>query len=152
MNIKYIKKIFFSALLGLMPFTVMSNDLVGIDANENSIRDDVDAYLKTISTSDKKSNILREQAIILQKIMVLDLSKTNEVLSLGKVYMQNMDCLARAYSINGEDPKFMVLSRNITERTFDTTERNRKFHIFLGIIEKEENSSVLSNSNNCESL
>lgn len=111
-------------------------DYLGTDANSDGIRDDVETIVSAAEFNSFKNGILRDQAKVQQRIMgIKDLLDDDEVKSVGTEYMRVMGCLSVAYMQAGEDPKFMSVSRNITEKTFDTEERNKKFHLFLGQIE-----------------
>ena len=133
-------KIFFGlAMFGASLFlssATFAYDYTGTDSNGDGVRDDVATKCAEIDTSSYKKNILLKQAKLLQRIMAADLDNTDYVKELGTEYMALMSCLAGVYTMNGEDPQFMQYSRSITEKTFDTGERNRKFHSFLARIEK----------------
>lgn len=111
-------------------------DYLGTDSNSDGIRDDVENIVSSAEFNTFKTGILRDQAKVQQKIMgINDLMDDDEVRSVGTEYMRVMGCLSVAYMQAGEDPKFMGVSRSITEKTFNTEERNKKFHLFLGQIE-----------------
>lgn len=131
-------KSFRNCLMGVLVFAspVFAYDYVGTDSNNNGIRDDVDTLVSSMNTTDYKKQVLNNQAKVLQKVMAISLDDEKSVQTLGNDYMALMSCLAGVYTINGEDPFFMQLSRSITEKTFDTAERNKKFHSFLARIEK----------------
>ena len=129
-------KIAMMILLGLSVAYADDFDYVGTDSDNNNIRDDVDSYLATVEISSYKKSVLTQQAIVLQDIMKLDLQNETAVTSVGKRYMSMMSCLASVYTINGEDPNFMRLSRELTEKTFSAKEQDLKFHKFLAKIER----------------
>ncbi len=115
---------------------IFAYDYVGLDSNADGVRDDVYDAWSAIESSSYKKKILLQQAKLMQRIMATDLDDKNNVSKLGTEYMSMMSCLAGVYTVDGEDAKFMQYSRNITDKTFDTAERNKKFHTFLARIEK----------------
>ena len=130
-----------------------NTDYAGADSNNNQIRDDVDTYISTVHTSDLKKTVLVKQAKVLQEIMKLDVQDNDATAAVGKRYMKVMSCLAGIYTVNGEDPSFMRLSRELTEKTFDTKERDTKSHVFLGKIEKMNmNSRSTLGTRRCNQL
>lgn len=136
-------RIFVVATIFLSSVTFAAPDI----ADEN-----ISSYISSLNINQQKKNTLAEQLKVLQDILNIDLQSADEesVKSVGIRYMKVMSCLSSLYTLNGEDPEFMRMSRNVTLKILNTQEKDRHFHKFLAKIEKMNMSNWASQgTSNC---
>ncbi|HEY6815119.1 MAG TPA: hypothetical protein VI168_06230 [Croceibacterium sp.] len=100
-----------------------SSDLKGPDTNANGIRDDIDAWLGTLSIAGTAKSYLEAQARTLQQVATVDLTSTANLSSLNAAYFNAVMCNDTAAT----DLSVADLQHSLLHYTFNTKDRFRRY-------------------------
>ena len=82
---------------GTLPILDVSDSLGGTDANNNGVRDDVEAYISAQPDSTPQRAALQQIAKALQSILLLDTSKAPDVAAAATAMRRGVACVWSAY-------------------------------------------------------
>jgi hypothetical protein len=130
---------------GTIPKLDRSTDIKGPDANNNGVRDDIDAWIATLPITEIQKKAAIQTAIGLQKTLLVDL---NDKIALQAVWDESMlstVCLSDAYM--PEYKESFKLSSKIEAMTANTKERAKRYILYNAA--SSGSSTKLPNSYSC---
>ena len=94
--------------------------LLGVDANNNGIRDSVEDYIDTIVLNDKQKSVTEYSAKVLQNTILIDTNDKSALKASGDQQMKYIACMALRFDDYEQSEMLLDL---ITQQTIDTQER-----------------------------
>lgn len=94
--------------------------LLGVDANNNGIRDSVEEYIDTIVLNDKQKAVTEYSAKVLQNTILIDTNDEVALKASGEQQMKYIACMALRFDDYEQNEMLLDL---ITQQTMDTQER-----------------------------
>lgn len=110
---------------GQLPLLDRSSDIAGPDANQNGIRDDIDAWITALPISDAQKKAAQQAARVRQAELLVDLGDTAELDRLGDLSMASIVCLGDVFMPDRQRGR--DLSSNIVAITFNTKDRAQRY-------------------------
>lgn len=114
---------------GELPPLDRSSDIRGPDADNNGIRDDIDAYIASLQVTDGQRKAVEQMARALQSALLVDLEDPEELRRVSDLGMRGNRCLSINFS--DFDEKLNVLTKiegitaNTQERAFQYMKYNQ---------------------------
>jgi len=109
---------------GEYPTLDRSSDIAGPDANKNGVRDDIEAWINTLSVTEPQRKALMQKARTLQNTLLVDLSDKYVVQLAGEGLMASNKCGASRFTPYEE---FSALRGKIEAMTANTRERAARY-------------------------
>ncbi|PZO12765.1 MAG: hypothetical protein DCF26_18205 [Burkholderiales bacterium] len=115
---------------GQLPKLDRSSDIRGPDADNNGIRDDIDAWIAAQPITDTQKKAARQMARVQQAKVLVDLSDKSALQMLGDQSMRAVSCLVDVSKPNNQQgydliDKVEVLTSNTRERAKQYLTYNR---------------------------
>ncbi len=131
---------------GALPALDRSADVKGPDANNNGVRDDIEAWIVAMPISEAQKKGAMQSARAQQRMLVVDLTDRLALQSAADQMAASVVCLSDVFSPNRQDGR--SLSSKIEAVTANTRERARRYLDYS----KALHGSVISlpNGNTCE--
>jgi hypothetical protein len=82
---------------GVIPVLDRSTSLLGTDADNNSIRDDIDAYINSLPDTPAQKTALRQTAAALNATLTVDLANPAAVAAVDAKIMNSVGCMNDIY-------------------------------------------------------
>lgn len=130
---------------GTIPKLDRSTDIKGPDANNNGVRDDIDAWIATLPITEVQKKAAIQTAIGLQKTLLVDLNDKVALKALDDESMLSTVCLGDAYM--PEYKESFKLSSKIEAMTANTKERAKLYILYNNA--RSGTSTKLPNSYTC---
>ena len=110
---------------GALPALDRSTSITGPDANNNGVRDDIEAYIAGLPLSDAQKRAALQDARATQAALVVDLADKAALQKVGDGLMASTNCLGDLFV---SDIKYASeLSGKIEAMTANTKERARRY-------------------------
>lgn len=118
---------------GQLPRLDRSDDVIGPDANNNRIRDDIDQYIAIRFSKTSEASAARQAAKATQKVLTLDLAADSNGTKTRQVNQEISRATACIYSVfgqpgSGTEPA--VASQELEAITFNTESRLQAYMNF----------------------
>lgn len=110
---------------GQLPKLDRSADIRGPDNDNNSIRDDIDAWIAAQPISDEQKRAARQSARVTQKQLLADLSNPSGLQSLAEASAASVACLSNVFEPDYQ--KGLDLSAQIEAITANTKARAKQY-------------------------
>jgi hypothetical protein len=115
---------------GTIPKLDRSADIKGPDANNNGVRDDIDAWIAALPITDKQKKAAIQMAIALQRTLILDLKDKAAVDASGDELAASTNCLGEVFMPNYQESfklsaKIEAMTANTKARAYRYIEYNR---------------------------
>jgi hypothetical protein len=115
---------------GTIPKLDRSADIKGPDQNSNGVRDDIDAWIAALSITDKQKKAAAQNAIALQKTLLVDLTDKIALQVVGDELMASTNCLSDVFMPNYQESyklsgKIEAMTANTKARAYRYIEYNR---------------------------
>lgn len=124
---------------GVLPELDISDDIAGLDADNNGIRDDIDIYINSLPITLSKKKLLSEHARHVQlSITVEPNTRANEE-EFARNLVLSYICYIRAFDSSEKDDA-RDYRKNIQSFTANTYERAKRLHQY----DLSRNGSVIS--------
>lgn len=117
---------------GVLPALDRNADVRGPDANSNGVRDDIDAYIGTLSLIDVQRSALLQTARVQQLALLVDVGDKAAVTELGRRSMAATACLADSFE--PERRLSYSVALRIEAITANTPERAARYLKYLGAL------------------
>lgn len=130
----------------MLPALDRDADVRGADANSNGVRDDIDAYIGSLSLIDVQRSALLQTARVQQLALLVDVSDKAAVTELGRRSMAATACLADSF-----EPERRIsygVALRIEAITANTPERAARYLKYLGAL--SGTSTVYPDAGYCE--
>lgn len=131
---------------GVLPKLDRGTDIRGPDANNNGVRDDIEAYIARLPLTDAQKRAAMQSARVQQKSLLMDLSNNAEVKALGDASLAATVCMGEAFK--GAAIAYDALSLKIEAITANTPERGRRYMQYMRAL--SGTSSPWPEGNPCE--
>ena len=131
---------------GELPKLDRSSDIKGPDADNNGIRDDIDAWIAAQPISDSQKKAAQQSARVIQAELLADLTNRAELDQLGDRSMASIVCLGDSFM--PERQKGRDLSSQIEAMTANTKERTKQYIAYNRAV--SGSSGRLPEGNTCE--
>ena len=132
---------------GVLPALDRGRDLRGPDANDNGVRDDVEAYIDALPLTDAQRKAAMQTARVQQQSMLIDLADRAAVIALGSASMASTACMADTFAI-GSVVSSRELNLKIEAITANTPERARRYIQYMRAL--SGTSTAYPDGNTCE--
>lgn len=86
---------------GAIPVLDRSTSLLGTDADGNGVRDDIDAYINSLPDTSVQKKALRQDAVAMNEILVVDVTNPSAVTSAMNKSMAATACAFEVYPNTG---------------------------------------------------
>ncbi|MGR5148760.1 hypothetical protein ACQKP8_19710 [Photobacterium alginatilyticum] len=106
-----------------IPNLERSDSLLGIDEDNNGIRDDIDKYIELNYQDTLQQNAVRQLASALQKTLVVDISDTIFVKKINRDNTRAINCIYSRFSDESVDKNPAQVSQEIESITSNTKAR-----------------------------
>lgn len=120
--------------------------LLGIDTDQNGIRDDIDLFIVSTPATNTEKRALSQQAKALNALLTADLSNSIKIKILGESVGRAAFCQAEVLA----DDRFQIYRENIRAYTFNTITRIQAYDRFNEAASGMKFST--KPTNNCDSL
>jgi hypothetical protein len=130
---------------GGYPTLDRSDSIAGPDANQNGVRDDIEAWINSLNVTDLQRKALMQEAKSLQQTLLVDLTNQAALQQVGDSLMASGKC--------GEDrftplEEFFKLSDKIEAMTANTRQRAERYMQYNKA--RSGSVTVLPNYDTCE--
>lgn len=112
---------------GAYPKLDRSADIAGPDANNNGVRDDIEAWIHSQKLGDLQTKALMQKAKALQRTLVLDLNDKGALQSSGDELMASSNCGSLHFSPYVD---FSKLAGQIEAMTANTRQRAERYMLY----------------------
>lgn len=131
---------------GALPTLDRSADIKGPDANNNGVRDDIEAWIAAMPITETQKRAAMQSARAQQRMLVVDINVRVALQSAADQMAASVVCLSDVFSPNRQDGR--SLGSKIEAITANTRERARRYVDY----NKARSGSVTSlrSGNNCE--
>lgn len=123
-----------------------SSDIRGPDANNNGIRDDIDAWIAAQPISDEQQRAARQSARTTQKQLLADLSNPSSLQNLAEESAASVVCLSNVFEPDYQ--KGLDLSAQLEAITANTRNRAKQYLAYNRA--RSGSSGRLPEGNTCE--
>ncbi len=82
---------------GLLPKLNRDNTIIGLDTNHNGVRDDIDAYIDSLSDSPEQKAALRQDARVINEAMTVDVKDQKALEAVSLKIERAVSCIDRKY-------------------------------------------------------
>lgn len=110
---------------GALPALDRSSDIKGPDANNNGVRDDIEAWIAALPITDKQKKAAMQDARSLQRTLVVDLSDKTALQSVADSSIAATSCIWDVFEPDPQDGS--NLSKKIEAITANTRERAQRY-------------------------
>jgi hypothetical protein len=115
---------------GALPKLDRSSDIRGPDANNNGVRDDIDAWIATLPITETQKKAASQAAIGLQNTLLVDIADKTAMDASGNETMASVKCLRLVFMPNYEDgyklsAKIEAITANTKERAYQYIKYNQ---------------------------
>lgn len=131
---------------GQLPKLDRSSDIRGPDADNNGIRDDIDAWITKLPVTDVQKKAAQQAARIRQAELLVDLTNKAELDRLGELSMGSVVCLGDAFM--PERQRGRDMGRQIEAVTANTKQRAKQYLAYNRAV--SGSSGRLPEGNTCE--
>ena len=131
---------------GQLPQLDRSSDIKGSDADNNGIRDDIDAWIAAQPITDVQKKAAQQAARVRQAELVVDLTNKTELDRLGDLSMASVTCLSDVFA--PERQRGRDMGRQIEAITANTKERAKQYLAYNRAV--SGSSGRLPEGNTCE--
>jgi hypothetical protein len=130
---------------GDYPTLDRSADIAGPDANQNGVRDDIEAWINTLDVTEPQRKALMQDAKSLQQALLVDINDKAAVQQVGEKMMAAINCGGDIFTSNAEHSKLGGKIEAMTANTRQRAERYMQYN-------KASSGSVttLPNYDTCE--
>lgn len=125
------------------------NALLGIDANANGVRDDVEAYIEERSISDPQKQAALFEAKALQAIFSVDTTSEDALAASTSDMMAAIVCMNQQFD-NPDDAE--ALGVLLEEQTFNTPDRNSVYDKYNQAQEKAGLIINIPSGDTCQTI
>jgi hypothetical protein len=122
-----------------------SADIAGPDANNNGVRDDIEAWIGTLEVTEPQRKALMQSAKSLQQTLLVDLSDKDAVQRVGEGLMASTNCGGDRFT---PFEKFYALDNKIEAMTANTRQRAERYMQYNKA--RSGSSTTLPNYDTCE--
>ena len=113
-----------------------SSSLLGLDADRNGVRDDIQEYIDGLELTDQQRYFVGNYAASKQKLFLVDLDDSDAVLAYTLDLSQNMYCVLLQFN----DPDDTLVSHKLIEKISKKTLNTKKRKM---VSEKFDNATPL---------
>ena len=131
---------------GQLPQLDRSSDIKGPDADNNGIRDDIDAWIAAQPISDAQKKAAQQMARVQQAKILVDLRDKSALQALGDQSMRGVSCLVDVSKPNNQQGYDLI--EKIEALTANTRERVKQYLAYNRAI--SGSSGRLPKGNTCE--
>ena len=110
---------------GALPALDRSTSITGPDANNNGVRDDIEAYIAGLPLSDAQKRAALQKAKALQNTLTADVQDKVALQKVGDTLMASTNCLGDVFGSDRQD--WPELAEKIEAMTANTKERARRY-------------------------
>lgn len=82
---------------GTTPKLNRDDTIAGPDTDGNGVRDDIDAYIASLSDTEPQKAALRQSSAVLTKAMTVDITNQSAALEVGRQIMASVSCVSSKY-------------------------------------------------------
>jgi hypothetical protein len=122
-----------------------SADIAGPDANNNGVRDDIEAWIGTLEVTEPQRKALMQKAKSLQQTLLVDLTDKAALQRVGEGLMASTNCGGDRFTPYKE---FSVLNGKIEAMTANTRQRAERYMQYNKA--RSGSSTELPNYDTCE--
>ncbi|MBN8749167.1 MAG: hypothetical protein J0I65_16870 [Variovorax sp.] len=130
---------------GAYPVLDRSSDIKGPDANNNGVRDDIEAWINTLPVTDAQRKALMQDARATQQTLVVDLKDEAALQRTDKGLAASINCGSIHFN---PYQTFSKLAGKIEAMTGNTKERAMQYLKYNAA--RSGTSSTLPNGNTCD--
>jgi hypothetical protein len=131
---------------GQLPRLERSSDIRGPDANNNGIRDDIDAWIAAQPVTDQQRKALQQAARVLQRELLVDLADKAAHDVLGAQTSAYVDCLHDSFAPDSVTAS--AYGARIEAITANTRERAKRYLAYNRAV--SGSSGTIPRGDNCE--
>ncbi len=131
---------------GALPALDRSTDIKGPDANNNGVRDDIEAWIASLPITETQKKAAMQSARASQRALLVDLMDAAALQSLGNLEIASTVCIKDSFI--PDRPLGSVLSSKIEAMTANTRERARRYLDYNKAVSGSATS--LPEGNTCE--
>lgn len=131
---------------GQLPKLDRSSDLGGPDADNNGIRDDIDAWIATLSITDAQKKAAQQASRVMQLELLADTNDRTKLDQLGNASMAAVKCLGDSFKPSYQ--KGLDLNAQIEAITANTQQRAKRYLAYNRAV--SGSSGRLPEGNTCE--
>ena len=102
---------------GQVPTLDRTSSLLGIDANNNGVRDDIEAYINSLGFTPAQVRAAMQKAKILQKTLSVNTKDPAAVQQLGEKSMASTNCLGDTFTAPGQRSQVSQMLESYTMNT-----------------------------------
>ncbi len=110
---------------GSLPALDRSTNIKGPDANNNGVRDDIEAWIAALPITEKQKKAALEEARTNQQLLLVDLSDKAAIAAAAAASFQALICLKDTFEPNRSEGSDLVMK--IEAITANTPERSRRY-------------------------
>jgi hypothetical protein len=127
---------------GKLPKLDRSASIVGPDVNANGVRDDIEAFISSLSLTPDQRTAAMQDARSLQNTLTVDLTDKAALQKVGDELMASSNCMGDTV------PNFHYLSGKIEAMTANTRERSKRYMEYNAA--RSGSVTSLPNGDTCE--
>lgn len=102
---------------GQVPTLDRTSSLLGIDANNNGVRDDIEAYINSLGFTPAQVRAAMQKAKILQQTLTVNTKDPAAVQQLGEKSMASTNCLGDTFTAPGQRSQVSQMLESYTMNT-----------------------------------
>jgi hypothetical protein len=122
-----------------------SADIAGPDANQNGVRDDIEAWINTLNVTEPQRKALMQDARATQQTLLVDLTDKAALQQAGEKIMAAVNCGGDRFTPHAEYSK---LGEKIEAMTANTRQRAERYMQYNKA--RSGSSTTLPNYDTCE--
>jgi hypothetical protein len=111
-----------------LPILDRSDNLTGVDDNQNGIRDDIEKYINKNYSDEGQRKALFQDAKVMQESLLIDITDMIAVKKIGIQQSRSIHCIFSKFkSTDVSDQNPSIISKKIESMTANTKERLKAY-------------------------